>query len=54
MLRVTAFADEPTDAQSSDPVAVVRAVLDQPDSDLDYLESKLAFDAVIDPNLDRK
>ncbi|MDP8994038.1 MAG: transglutaminase-like domain-containing protein [Pseudomonadota bacterium] len=32
--------------------AAVAAVLDRPDEALDYLEAKLAFDALVDPSLD--
>jgi regulator of sirC expression with transglutaminase-like and TPR domain len=33
--------------------AIVRRLLNVPDRDLDYLEAKLAFDAVVDPEIDR-
>jgi len=34
-----------------DPVVIVKAVLDQPDSELDYAQAKLAFDQIIEIRL---
>lgn len=42
----------PPAVERSDPVAVVRAVLDQPDEELDYARAKIAFDRLIDPTID--
>jgi regulator of sirC expression with transglutaminase-like and TPR domain len=36
------------------PAATVAAVLDRPDDELAHLEAKLAFDAIVDPSLDRE
>lgn len=37
-----------------DPVSAVRAILDQPDSALDYAKAKVAVDGLIDPAFDRR
>nr|MDP8994478.1 hypothetical protein [Pseudomonadota bacterium] len=47
-----AFIALPSDAAACSPAAAVAAVLDRTDEALDYLDAKLAFDALVDPSLD--
>jgi regulator of sirC expression with transglutaminase-like and TPR domain len=42
-----------SECAGDDAVSVVRSVLNAPDNQLDYLEAKLAFDAVVEPATDR-
>jgi len=52
MLHATAIAADDQANSAADPLAVIASIVDQPDSNLDYLEAKLAFDAAIDASLD--
>ncbi|HEX9932675.1 MAG TPA: hypothetical protein VGB08_07515, partial [Allosphingosinicella sp.] len=59
MLHAHAFAarpapEVPSPAAGEGPAAAAAAVLAGPDEPLDPLEVKLAFDAMVDPTLDRE